>query len=104
MRPLVMIQGELFDLPLGGPQGPSTTSKDPMPRGPYALSMLFDMEMKQYVVPFSVVGVDGKTVAGHIPSLEIAKAVRDALNAVFVAQVPVGSEWVPVAAAEGAGE
>lgn len=81
-RQMTMLFGEEFDLPPTGPGGPSFGTGDPLPPGPFALSMLFDFELGRHVVPYSVVGADGRTVAGHIPSLEIAKAVRDALNAV----------------------
>lgn len=81
-RQMTMLFGEEFDLPIGGLRGVALGTGDPLPPGPFALSMLFDMGLGSYLLPYCVVGADGRTVAGHIPSLEIAKAVRDALNQV----------------------
>lgn len=79
-RPLIEIQGELFDIPPEGPNVAMTAADDPMPPGPYALSLVYDHDLESYVIPYRVVGSNGKTVAGWIASLEIAKTVRDALN------------------------
>lgn len=79
-RQMTMLFGEEFDLPMGGPKGVALGAGDPLPPGPFALSLFYDMMLASHVLPFSVVGADGRTVAGHIPSLEIATAIRDALN------------------------
>ena len=70
-----------FVLPPGGLPGPAIGDGEPLPPRPFRLSMLFDFDLEAYALPYSIVGGDGRTVAGHIPSLEIARAVRDALNA-----------------------
>lgn len=82
--------GGEFVLPEGGPRGPAIGNGDPLPPGPYSLSMLYDIPGEYYLPPFSVVAGNGKTIAGHIPSLPIAKAVRDALNQVHPV-MPEGS-------------
>lgn len=78
--------GETFTLRDGGPSGGGYVPGDPMPAGPLMLGLLWhfadDME-DEYAPPFSVVARDGVAVCPMIGSLEIAKAVRDALNLAY---------------------
>jgi hypothetical protein len=78
---LSLFGGEVFVLPEGGPQGPAVSADDGLPPGPYRLGLLYDYGAEAYMPPFSVVAGDGRTIAGHIPSLKIAVRVRDLLNA-----------------------
>jgi hypothetical protein len=84
-RQLTMLFGEEFDLPDGGPDVIATGTTDLLPPGPYALGLLYDLEVGKWGPPFRVVGANGMTVAAHIPSLVIAVATRDALNKVYPA-------------------
>ena len=77
---LSLFGGESFILPEGGPAGPALAVHDPLPPGPYALSMLWDAEGCFYTPPFCVVAANGQAVAGWIDSLAAAVAIRDALN------------------------
>jgi len=71
---------EEFFLPVGGPIGPALTEEDDLPPGPYRLGMTYDFETEQYSRPFCIVAGDGRTIAGHIPSLAIARKLSALLN------------------------
>jgi len=52
---------------------------DPLPPGPYAVSMMHGPGgIREW--PFTVVCGDGRAIAGHVPSRECAQAIVDALN------------------------
>lgn len=53
---------------------------DEMPAGPYRIG-LTHWEGGFDGLPYTVCCGDGRAVAGHVPSREIAQAITDALNA-----------------------
>lgn len=71
-----------------GLPGPVATGElgagDPLPPGPYAVGMTRwetgDGEWHQGM-PYTVRCGTGQAIAGHVPSLEIAMAIAEALNA-----------------------
>lgn len=78
-----LIEHDELYVPPGGPkmrQVPALTAQDDLPAGPFRVSMLWDFGLDGYVVPYSIVDSQGRPVAGHIPSLAIARAIRDALS------------------------
>lgn len=60
---------------------------DPMPAGPFSVSLTTcdGPDGRYQAIPWIVVCGDGRCVAGHVPSLAIAEAIANALNA---AEVP----------------
>lgn len=71
-----------FDLwlPDGGPKIRPLGDCEPMPPGPYQVSMLWCFERSRYVPPYTIVAGNGQTIAGHIDNLATAKLIADLLN------------------------
>ncbi len=76
-----MAQFDLW-LPDGGPKIPHLGDCEPVPAGPYAVSMLWDIERARYVPPYTITAGNGQTIAGHIDNLAAAKLIRDLLNGI----------------------
>jgi hypothetical protein len=80
-RPVAVDPGDDLFLPAERPAGPALSSQDGLPPGPYRVSKTRDLAAGGYCEPFTVVAGDGRAVAGHVPSIAIARAIAQALNA-----------------------
>lgn len=72
-------QFDMF-LPAGGPKIPSLGDCEPVPQGPYKVSMLWCMTLNRYVPPYTIVAGNGQTIVGHIDNLAAAQLVMERLN------------------------
>lgn len=76
-------QIDLF-LPDGGPRLPTLGDGEPVPPGPYRLSMLWSHGPGEgtgrYMRPYKIVAGNEQTIAGHIDNLATALRIRDLLN------------------------
>ena len=62
-------------------KAPAIGADDDLPAGPYAVGLTYDFQLKRFTPPHTVFCGDGRCIAGHIPSLDIAKKIAAALNA-----------------------
>lgn len=77
---LELIGGSVFGVP-EIPRGIGELGAgDPLPHGPYRVGLTHGEDGD--TPPWTVCCADGRAVAGHVPSLECAKAIADALNQV----------------------
>jgi hypothetical protein len=60
-------------------QGGEFGAGDAMPAGPYSIGLTHGQRFDS--PPWTICCADGRAVAGHIPSREIAEAIVAALNA-----------------------
>lgn len=63
-----------------GPRGASLGDGEPVPPGPYRISMMRDLARQRYERPYTIVAGNGQTIAGHIDNLAVAVLLIELLN------------------------
>jgi hypothetical protein len=86
-KPPARDSGDDIFMPAERPEGPALSAEDGLPAPPYRVSKTRDLAGGGWCEPFTVVAGDGRAVAGHVPSLEIARAIAFALNAAGAVRV-----------------
>jgi len=74
-------------LPEGGPTTPPLGDCEPVPPGPYRVTMLWQCLPPRWLPPYGIVAGNGQVIAGHIDNLLAAKLIVERLNGVPIDEV-----------------